>query len=203
MVLKNRYLTIILILTMLFPSIWSATASTSSTPSKLGATNAFLDGASTGLSVIDVFLEYPDVINAFVQATGSSFLINTKNFKQVFEEKMAESGNSLQETFEKVKNFAIAVGDIIFSIGNDLFMAPMLIQGNPQASLADAYQALADAYKVELAQNEIGTPLLPPPTSDTSSNEGSGVSDIGKPLIGYNSPKTEASTQAQFPHVHR
>jgi len=49
----------------------------------------------------------------------------------------------------------------------------------------------------------IGTPLLPSPTSDMSSNGGSGVSDIGKTLIGDNSPKTEAPTQAEFPHVHR
>ena len=42
------------------------------------------------------------------------------------------------------------------------------------------------------------TPLLPPPTSDASSNEGSGVSDIGEPLIGDNNFK--APTEAEFPN---
>ena len=57
----------------------------------------------------------------------------------------------------------------------------------------------------KLAQAGIGTSKLPRPTSDTPTNEGSGVSEIGKPLIGDNSPKAEAfkvPTGAEFPHVY-
>lgn len=49
--------------------------------------------------------------------------------------------------------------------------------------------------------SEVGAPLLPPPTSDTPSNDGSGVSDIGKPLIGDNNPE-KAPTEAEFPRPY-
>jgi hypothetical protein len=47
----------------------------------------------------------------------------------------------------------------------------------------------------------IGTPLLPPPNSDTSLNEGTGVSEIGEPLIGGNNPE-KAPTEAEFPRPY-
>ncbi|MCK9565822.1 MAG: hypothetical protein M0Q43_07225 [Methanothrix sp.] len=47
---------------------------------------------------------------------------------------------------------------------------------------------------------EVGAPLLPQPTSDTPSNDGSGGSDIGESLIGDNPENTPA--EAEFPRPY-
>ena len=202
MALKNRYFAFILLLTMLFLSIGAMTASTPS--STWSTTISIINGATSALEATSTYAKNFEVVNAFIQATGASFGIPTI-FKATFEEEMAKSGYSQQETLEKVNQFLINVGDLLYNLaskGSGVIFIIVLPEGQT-ASLADAYQNLANAYQTDIDKDQhddLETPLLPQPTSDTSSNEGSGVSDIGEPLIGDNNFK--APTEAEFPNPY-
>lgn len=111
-----------------------------------GKTIKFLNGVQTSLDVIDICAKNFEVISSFIQATGASFGI-LKVFKATFEQQMAKFGNSPQETSNKVKQF---LNDVDVSIGTMLNM--IFILPDKKASLADAYQNLANAYRTNIGK---------------------------------------------------
>jgi hypothetical protein len=162
---------------------------------EFGKTLNILEGATSALEAISTYAKNFEVVNAFIQATGASFGI-PKIFKATFEEEMTKSGNSQQETLEKVKQFLIDVGDLIGSALNPMLNFIIVSPEGQKASLADAYQNLANTYQTDIDKDQhadLGTPMLPSPSPDTSTNEGPSVSEIGNPLIGDNSPKAPTS----------